>query len=136
MYEGLVTNYQFQVWIENEKVSFSKISGLNMEVKTKVESKRGDGRLITAPANAPRKLRLQRGAYKDEKSLLNKLCPGMYLEQGIIIAVLGQTGEIVMIYAIDNAIVSKWEISEIDALRGQILVDTFEVTYTKLSILY
>ena len=40
-----------------------------------------------------------------------------------------------MEYAVDNAFVSKWEISDIDALSGQVLIDTFEVAYTDLSIL-
>ncbi|MDE6759722.1 MAG: phage tail protein [Lachnospiraceae bacterium] len=134
-YEDLVTNYRFRVWIENQEVSFSKISGLHMEVKTRMISKGGTAQITAVPSKNPRMLKLQRGAYKDGTSLLDKLRPGMYLEQGIIIAVLGRTGEIVMEYAVDNAFVSRWEISDIDALSGQILIDTFEVVYTDLSIL-
>lgn len=135
LHEDLVTNYRFRVWIENREVSFSKISGLNMEVKTRMMSKGGTAQITAVPAKNPPMLKLQRGAYKDGTSLLDKLRPGMYLEQGIIIAVLGRTGEIVMEYAIDNAFVSRWEISDIDALSGQVLIDTFEVAYTDLSIL-
>ena len=135
LHEDLVTNYRFRVWIENQEVSFSKVSGLNMEVKTRMISKAGTSQITAVPSKNPRILKLQRGAYKDGISLLDKLRPGMYLEQGIIIAVLGRSGEIVMEYAVDNAFVSKWEISDIDALSGQVLIDTFEVAYTDLSIL-
>ena len=122
LHEDLVVNYRFRVWIENQEVSFSKVSGLNMEVKTRMISKGGTAQITAVPAKNPRMLKLQRGAYKDGTSLLDKLRPGMYLEQGIIIAVLGRTGEIVMEYAIDNAFVSRWEISDIDALSGQVLI--------------
>ncbi|MCM1157427.1 MAG: phage tail protein [Bacteroidales bacterium] len=134
LHDELTVNYRFKVWIENQEVAFSQVSGLKMETKTKVIS-RGGMTQITAEQSAKTKtLKLQRGVYRGGKSVLDKLRPGMYLKQGILITVLGQDGEIAVSYAIDNALVSRWEIAELDALSGRVLIDTFEIVYINLSI--
>lgn len=130
-----VLNYCFKVSIENNIVSFAKVSGLNMGVETQIVSEGGYNDLLhimEASAKLPRSLRLEGGMYKSKNAILNRLRPGMRLEQGIVITVLGIDGEKEEVYTADGAFVTKWELSELNAENGQVLINTFEVAYTSL----
>lgn len=138
IHQQLIENYRFRVWIDNHKVSFSKVSGLSMSVETEMISEGGYNEyahIVEAPAKSSKILRLERGVYTDNNSILRKLRPGMYLKQGVVIAVIGGNGKTVIKYAAENAFVTKWEIADLDAQNGQMLIDTFEIAYTELKIM-
>ena len=134
-HEQLVLNYRFKVLVENQVISFQKVSGLSMDVEMEMLSEGGhnnSGYLTAAPTKNTKTLRLQSGVYKQANSLLDKLRPGIYLRQGIVIMMLGTNGTIQKKYAAERAFVTKWEISELDAQNGQVLIDTFEIAYTEM----
>ena len=137
-HKNLMLNYRFKVLIDNQVASFSKVSGLHMDVETEVISEgghNGSGYIVEVPAKASRTLRLESGIYKNSNSLLEKLRPGMYLRQGVVIMVLGKFGMIQTKYSAERAYVTKWEVSELNAENGQVLIHTFEIAYAQLKIL-
>lgn len=138
MHEELILNYRFKVLINNKVVSFAKVSGLNMDIETEVLAEgghNGSGYIIAAPAKASKTLRLQRGVLTNDNSVLKKMQPGIYLNQGIVIMMLDMKGQTQIKYVAERALVTKWEVSELDAQSGQVLIDTFEVAYTQLKIM-
>ncbi|MDE5863264.1 MAG: phage tail protein [Lachnospiraceae bacterium] len=134
----LTLNYRFKVLIDNQPVSFAKVTGLNMNVETEMISEgghNGTGYILEVPAKSSNVMRLERGIYKKDTSILAKLRPGMYLNQGVVVMVLGPGGEIQIKYSAERAVVTKWEVSELNAENGQVLVSTFEIAYTRLALL-
>lgn len=137
-HEDLILNYRFKVLIDNQVASFAKISGLHMDVETEVISEgghNGSGYIVEVPAKGSKTLRMEGGVYKNSSSLLEKLRPGMYLRQGVVIMVLGKNGTIQIKYSAERAYVTKWEVSELNAENGQVLIHTFEIAYTQLKII-
>ncbi len=138
LHENLMLNYRFKVLIDNQVASFSKISGLTMDIETEVIAEGGhnaSGYIVEVPAKAAKMLRLEGGIYKSSNSLLERLRPGMFLRRGIVIMVLGQQGVMQTKYSAEGAYVTKWEVSELNAESGQVLIHTFEIAYTRLKIL-
>lgn len=138
MHTKLMLNYRFKVLIDNQVASFSKVTGLHMDVETEMileGGHNGFAYLVEVPTKGVRTLRLEGGIYENSNSLLQKLRPGMYLRQGIVIMVLGNSGIIQTKYSAERAYVTKWEVSELNAESGQVLIHTLEIAYTQLKIL-
>lgn len=137
-HEKLMLNYRFKVLIDNQVASFSKVSGLTMDVETEMIAEgghNGSGYIVEVPAKASKTLRLEGGIYTNSNSLLERLRPGMYLKQGLVIMVLGAYGTVQTKYSAERAYVTKWEVSELNAENGQVLIHTFEIAYTQLKII-
>ncbi|MCM1498002.1 MAG: phage tail protein [Clostridium sp.] len=134
----LALNYRFKVLVNNQQVSFAKVTGLNMNIETERISEggyNGAAHILEVPAKSSNVMRLERGIYQKDTSILANLRPGMYLDEGIVVMVLGLDGEIQIKYSAEQAVVTKWEISELNAGNGQVLVSTFEIAYTRLKLL-
>lgn len=132
----LLMNYRFRVLLDNQVVSFSKVSGLQAEVETELLSEggwNGFGHIMETPVKHPKTLRMEGGISQsgNHKTLL-KLRPGMYLQQGIVVMVLGASGDIQAQYCAEQAMVTKWELAELNAESGSVLVNVFEAAYTQL----
>lgn len=135
MYKQPMLNYRFRVLIEKHVVSFMKVSGLNRSVETEMVPEGGYSsmaHIMEIPAKSPKTLRLEGGIYKEKDALLNRLLPGMYLEQGVVVTVLGLDGTEEAVYVAENTFVTKWELSELNAESGQVLVNSFEIAYTNI----
>ncbi len=138
-HEQLVLNYRFKVLIDNNAVSFSRVSGLGMDRELEIMSEGGhaEGGYLTAGIQKNSKtLRLEGGVYSGGNSTLSKMKPGIYLRQGVVVMVLGKSGKTVMKYGTGQAFVTKWEIGDLDGEQGKVLVNTFEIAYTQLQVLY
>lgn len=128
-------NYRFRVSIENHLVPFMKVSGFNRSVEMEMVPEGGYSGMVhmmESPSKSPGTLRLEGGIYNGKDAILNQLLPGMYLEQGVVVTVLGLDSSIQAVYVAEDAFVSKWEISELNAENGQVLVNTFEIAYSKI----
>lgn len=137
-HETLVLNYRFQVLIENKSLSFARISGMGMDREAEILPEGGHsqgGYLRTAAPKQHKTLRMESGICSRESSDLKNLRPGIFLPQGIIIIVKGRDGNPAVKYATEQAFVTKWDVSDLDAEQGKILVDTFEIAYTQFSLL-
>lgn len=138
VHSQLVSNYRFKVLIDNHVVSFAKVSGLSMELETEMLSEgghNGSGYIVAVPTKGAKTLRLQGGVLNRANSLMNKMSPGIYLKQGIVVMMLDMYGNTEIKYVAEQALVTKWEVSEIDAQNGQVLIHTFEIAYTQMKIM-
>lgn len=134
----LISNYRFKVLIDNNVVSFAKVSGLNMELETEMlleGGHNGAGYIEAVPAKGAKTLRLQSGVLKNANSIMDKMRPGIYLRQGLVVMMLDAYGKTEIKYVAERALVTKWEVSEIDAQNGQVLINTFEIAYTQMKIM-
>lgn len=137
IYTAPVLNYRFQVLIENTEMAFSKVTGISMSRELEMISEGGNsvGRLAAGKPKGTQTLRLEAGVYKAGPAILHRLRPGVYLPGGVVVNVLDGDGSIAVKYGTDAAYVSKWDLSELNAGQGGVLIHTFEITYTKISIL-
>ncbi|MDE5965844.1 MAG: phage tail protein [Lachnospiraceae bacterium] len=137
IYTAPVLNYRFQVLIENTELAFSKVSGISMNRELEVVSEGGNsgGRLALGKPKGIQTLRLEAGVYKSGPAILHRIRPGIYLPGGVVINVLDGGASIAVKYGTDAAYVAKWDVSELNARQGSVLINTFEIAYTQLSIL-
>lgn len=138
VYEELILNYRFQVLIENKTLSFARISGLGMERETEILAEGGNsggGRLLAVPLKNSRTLRMERGVCTRDSTLISKLRPGICLPQGIIVVVMGSDGKPAIQYVTEQAFVTRWEIADLEADQGKVLINTFEISYIKLDLM-
>lgn len=134
-HDQIVVNYRFKVLIDNYDVSFAKVTGIGMDAQMEniAEGGRNAGNYITSTVlNNAKTMHLETGVCKNSGNVLSRLRPGMMLNQGIVIMVMGYGGNIDVKYATDAALVTKWEVAALDAKQGEILIDTFEVAYSRL----
>ncbi len=137
-HEQLVLNYRFKVLIDNKVLSFMKVSGLGMDYETETMAEGGSalgGRIAAAARKSARTLRMEGGVYGGGQSLLKTMKPGICLSSGIVIMVMNAKGKIDIKFGTGEAFVTKWEVSDLDAEQGRVLVNTFEITYMELSVL-
>lgn len=135
LHDQIVVNYRFKVLIDNYDVSFAKVSGIGMDIQIEniAEGGRNMGNYIAATVSKNAKtMHLETGVCKNSGNVLSRLRPGMLLNQGIVIMVMGYGGNIDVKYATDAALVTKWEVAALDAKQGEILIDTFEFAYSEL----
>lgn len=124
----LINNYRFQVIIGKDQISFSKVEGISEVLEfDKIEEGGVNDYVHIIPTNRKQEqtLRFEKGIEADEEILM-KMKPGMYLEEGFIIIV----NDLAQAYSVESAIVTKWEVSSLDAMNGQVLIETFEVAHS------
>lgn len=124
--------YHFRVTIDNQTMSFAKLSNMERSMEYEVLQEGGNNlspRLLPLPPKQVKTLRLERGVRESEGSIIN-LYPGMAIENGISISVLDAAGSTIAGYTITGVTVVKWELGGLDAQSSNVLLETFEMTYT------
>ncbi len=136
-----VPGYNFEVYIQMVPLSFSKISGMEMSVETEAIVEGGNNRFtrsLLKPVTGERILTLERGMVGvfDTPVFLamiaGRFAVGQRLNIPIALVIRNQAGKVTKIYSINGATVRKWSISPLDAASGNILIETFELTYETL----
>ncbi len=138
LHEQLVSNYRFKVLLDNYALSFARISGLGMDAAVEHIAEGGCNRgcfFSVAAGRSTKTMRMETGVCRDTSSVLRKLRPGMMLAGGIIIMVMDPDGTAAIKYATEAALVVKWDIADLDSLRGDLLIHTFEIVYSDLHLL-
>lgn len=128
-YEDLVKDNRFLVYIGTFKFSFARISGIISSFSKEVYVEGGDSMPYMFKANPTdlNTLKLERGVTKGYPGIFQ---PGIYT-QYIQIIVLGKNNKPQCEYYIPNAVVTKMEVAQFDALSENVLIETFEVEYCK-----
>lgn len=123
-----VSGYQFQVLINQKSISFSKVQNLVMEQEYEQVQEGGTNDrvlLFRAPKAQADVLRLERGVWSGEAP---KLVPGQRLRNLTILVLRNRLP--VKIYAIDAGVVKSVTVSDLDALNGEVLIETMEILHT------
>lgn len=131
-----VPEYRFAVHLGNNdsynKVCFSKISGIECTLDYEEIHEGGyntSAHLLPAPHKKHAALVFEKGAASTE-SWISRLKPGMRLGTWLEIVLLDGAGkETSRRFMIEDGIVTKWEVSGLNALGNNILVEKLEIMH-------
>lgn len=134
--DNLLANNRFLVSIGPILLSFAKVTNLSHEVETEAVSEGGSNwapEILVKPKTGTDKLILERGLQKGVGASLVKKTLALGNEVSVVtIMVKGADKNIAKIYAFDKGMVTKWEIGELDAMGGGILIHRLEITHSGL----
>lgn len=132
----LLHAYRFGVTIQNTMMGYQELSGIarEIEVETYQEGGRNDAVLLFPKRTAAQgTITLKKGVYSGQSHpfyLVGEQLDSMKIE------VYGHDGRTVMkTYMLKNLLVSKWEVSSLQAQGNEALIDTFTLAYGELHVL-
>ncbi len=137
---NLMADFRFKVMTGRDEgdseICFSKISGmeLTMEQEEIQEGGKNDGpHILMAPHKRHQPLVLERGVLP-VSSWMSRLKPGMRLDTWLTVVLLNQYGTMTgRRIQIDDGIVTKWELSGLDAMGNSVLVEKLEIVHDGIS---
>lgn len=128
----LIKNYQFAIYVNSQKITFSKVSGLGQEIETETITEGGINsyaHILQTGKKQSQTITFERGN-STLSDPLKQMQPGILLKKGALIIVLNpSTGKAIQKYYVEQAVVTKWQLQPLDAMSGQILIDTFEIAH-------
>ena len=137
LYEGneLLPSYNFLVTIGQEIFSFSKVSNLvsQIEYETVQEGGNNDHPLLfPKQKTSSDTLTLEKGVrIKDADPNFDSLLEGMWVEQ--VTVMLSQDGSRVdKAFYFEKGLITKRKFSDLDAARGELLIETLEIVHSGL----
>jgi phage tail-like protein len=121
-------------------VRFQSVSGLNTSFNTETVREGGENRFehtipIRTKAEA---LVLKRGILKPENSKLTNWLKKAFNEEvlevipTVTIMLLGEDHKAIMKWTVNNVWPRSWKVGELNAERGEILIETLELNYNRL----
>ena len=114
------------------KICFSRVSGIEstMEQEEIAEGGKNDGpHILLAPHKRHSPLVLERGVVPAE-SWMCRLRPGMRLGTWLMVILLDEKGtQTKRKFTISDGIVTKWELSGLDAMGNSVLVEKLEIVH-------
>lgn len=133
-----VSGYQFQVFVSNIRMGFSKVTNIEESIETQAFQEGGVNDRVYSlcrPASAERTLVLERGL-GNSGQVTDLLSPrsavGRRILPDILIMVGGRGGAVSNIYQVHGAVIKRWSLGELDALNSQVVIERFELTYETL----
>ncbi len=132
-----IPGYQFTAIVNFVPMGFSKITNVErtFELETFHEGGVNDRpRLINMPNTTEKTLILERGiAFRGlAYDAVSNLEPGDKIKGDVVLLVFNRDGGIMKAYFVEGAVVKKWSCSDFDAASGELLIERFELSYTKL----
>lgn len=135
-HKDLLRDNRFLVYIENKKYTFQKVSGITTQFHREIYNEGGvaEPHFLAAKQTDMNTLRLEKGVTKSQEgSLLNrKMQPGMMMKN-IQIIVLDKYRSPSREYYIENALITKFELADFDAMGENVLIEKLELEYYKIS---
>ena len=132
--ESLLLNSNFLVNIGQHTFSFARIRTVSEVLETEAVREGGDNWHVHALAkqlSSPQKLSMERGLLADPDGKVPvALKPGTMVSSVTIMVM--QRGSKKKAYYFDQGIVTKWDISDFDALQGNVMFQTVEITHSGL----
>lgn len=133
--EYLLLNNQFLVAIGRELYSFTKVSNLSDVYELETLQQGGINQypeFLTKQKGKGETLILERGVQKEKvkQSKEDKLQPGTRVSAVTIIVL--DHGRIGRCYSFDYGVITKKEVSPLDAMGNSILIDKLEITHSGL----
>ena len=133
---NLLRDSRFAVFIDNDKYSFQKLGGISTEYAKEVYNEGGveEPHILKGVHEEMRTLKLEHGVQTGSmgKQIDDTLKPGKYLKN-IQILMLGKNNKPVKEYFIEAAVVTKVELAQFDAGNENVLIESFELEYYKMT---
>lgn len=129
-----IPGYRFAVRIggDSGKVCFSRISGIEGTLDYEEIYEGGYNAapyLVAVPHRTHTPLVLEKGAAQGD-CWVNKIRPGMKLGTWLEVILLDGSGkETDRTFSIQDGLVTRWEISGLDAMRNEILIERLEIMH-------
>ena len=132
--QSLLLSSNFLVNIGQHTFSFARIRNISEVLETEAVREGGDNWHVHALAkqlSSPQKLSMERGLLADPDGKVPfALMPGTMVSSVTIMVM--QRGSKKKSYYFDQGIVTKWDISDFDALQGNVVYQTVEITHSGL----
>lgn len=133
------SGFRFRVTIdpkldEKSEIGFSKVGGLTVELEVEEIQEggvNGTPHVLTSPAKRSGKLTLEKGL-ASANSWATKLRPGFRLGGWLTVEVADSSGTVIRTFMIEDGIVTKWELTDMDASSSQVLIEKLEIAHTGL----
>ena len=134
--------FSFEVSLEGDVAGFSEVSGLENRIEVEPISEGGENRFShQLPVGTTRgNLILKRGLLAQNGALIawfTDIMEGGFSKptspKSLAISLLGQNGEAVMKWQIENAYPVKWSVDAMDVSSGFVAVESIELAYQTLS---
>lgn len=119
---------------EKSEVGFSKVSGLNVELEVEEIQEggvNGAPHVLPAPVKRGGKLTLEKGL-TSANSWAAKLRPGFQLGGWLTVEVEDSSGAVIRTFMIEDGLVTKWELTDMDASSSQVLIEKLEIAHEGL----
>ena len=131
-HKNVVLNNGFRVDFGSRTFGFARVRNLStaLDVETIQEGGRNwSVHTLAKPLSSSQKLVLERG-FLSEGEEEPDLRIGSRIKDLTIMVM--QRGEIKKTYTIEEGIVTRWDLSDLDALQGQVIYNTIEIMHTGL----
>lgn len=128
----LTKDNSFRVFIGSHKLAFAKVSGLGGEMEKEVYAEGGGisyPHVMPTPKTSLRSMTMERGL-QTENHVIRNIKPGVFIPW-IEIIVMGVDGMPYYEFFLEEAWVTKWDVLDLDAMDGRVLIDTFEIEYVR-----
>lgn len=122
------------------RFGFSKITGIEKAIELQPIVEGGSNTrhfLAPGPASGERRMIFEGGVVRSEagsvpqEQLMDYLQPGRRLEN-IYISILNHKSFPHRFYVVEDAVVQRWSLRDLDAMSGQILIQQFEILYERM----
>lgn len=127
-----VQSYRYRVKFSgiNQEIGFARVSGLKLSAAfepLEVGGKNDGPVLLPLPLKTPERTTFERG--RKQFAILTALGPGTRFE-GIDLHLLDEGGTVVAAYVTGPAVVESMETSDLDATRGEVLIEKYTILHT------
>lgn len=132
---NLLTGFNFEISIDEAVLRASKVTSIEqaLEVETVREGGLNDCvHALVRPASEPKKLVIERGYCAKGDGLVMENLLGVRQESPATIRIYDRAGKLAKSYRVDGCMVTKWSLSDLDALSGDLLIETAELIYDRL----
>ncbi len=131
--KNYLNNGVFSVTLYGMELNFSKVSGLNQSVEYDSYPEGGGGIVIMPkPSSSAGTVTFEKGMTSPKWAASACFSLGVKLKD--ITITLIKNGIPAERYSIDNGIVTAWELGELNALGGGVLIKKFTVAHTGIRI--
>jgi phage tail-like protein len=130
--------FHFRVTVDGEQISFSEVSGLDMETEV-VEYRHGDdeffGKMKSAGLRKVSNITLKKGVFEGDDrigAIFNRLNDKDYYTQydsrfEMLIELLSETGDTVYVWNVTNAFPSKFSGTDLKSDGNEVAMETLEI---------
>lgn len=136
-WSDLCGNFSFRVYVGSQQFAFSKVT--NLEGEQEVEEFQVGGmnyapHIAVSPNKKGGRLILEKGKCLSSMEPIKKWRPG-YLIKGLIdVCVYDRTGKFVSSYGVNNGLIVKWEVTGLDGLGNELMIQKFEIAHDGIQI--
>ena len=132
--ESYLNNGVFSVTLYGMELSFSRVSGLGGTQEFETYPEGGAGLVILPkPKTSAGTLTFERGITSEEWAGSACFTAGVAVS-GIEISVM-KHGKVIQSYEVEDAVITAWELGELNALASGVLIKKFTVSHNGIKIL-